>query len=74
MAAREILESVVGRVQLNIGSTTTGSVRTKNLGIGTLDKNAWDPDKFLAIVGALSPILTYSVYDSQAVKTYQVTQ
>lgn len=75
MAAREVFMSVKGNVMLNVGSTSTGSVRTKAMSIGKLsdEESAYDPDKFLAISNALRNLLALSVYYTQSVKTYQVT-
>lgn len=72
MAYQEYLNTIVGRVQLNNGTTTSGNVRTQNISIGTLNPNAWDLDKFGAITTAMHGIFSKAVYNLQNVKTYSV--
>lgn len=69
MAVTETLESLSSRMRLSNGQTSTGAVKTVNVSLGTLDKNAWDPDKAMAIANALEPCLDKSIYVVDKVAT-----
>ena len=72
MAAVETLKSLIGRYLLYNGTTTSGATRTLNQSLGTLEPSNWDPDKALAIVSAIEPIVDKDVVALNAVKTYDV--
>ena len=42
-------------MKLNDGTTTTGAVKTVSLNLGSLNKAAFDADKVVNIVNALTP-------------------
>ena len=72
MAATEVLKSLIGRYLLNNGTTTTGTLRTLNQSLGTLEASAWDPDKALAIVEALENVVDKEIVEVNSVKTYYI--
>lgn len=59
--ASSILQSVKVAVNLNNGTDSQGNTKTVALSMGSLNKNAFDADKALAIVSALGPVLDKSV-------------
>ena len=68
-------ETVVKRqayLGLNNGSTSSGSTIVKRVSLGTLDKDAWNIDKVVAIVQALQPIMSKSIYEVPAVATSNI--
>ena len=46
------------------GSTASGGVATVNVSMGTLDPSAWDVSKAGAIIDAIEPIFSKSLYRS----------
>lgn len=73
MAVSELIESIKGNVLLNIGTTASGGVRTKAISVGKIDESTYDAEKYFAISRALAPVLAYTVFETQSVKTYMVT-
>ena len=73
MAAVETLSDVKANILLNEGTTVSGSVKTSTQSLGTLNKDAWDVDKVVAIMMALAPLFTKSVYKVNGVKTFSIT-
>lgn len=51
------------------GTSASGATRVTLQSIGNLDKSAWDADKAMAIIGALSPITSVSIVSAQTVLT-----
>lgn len=74
MPAVETLQTIKANILLNNGTTQTGSIRTVNQSIGTLEPSRWDVDKAFEIVMAATPIFTRPVVEAQNVKTYRITQ
>lgn len=74
MAWREQLKTNQGKLMMNIGTTTSGQVRTKAVSVGTLSDNAsdWNIDKFGAIANAISEVLLNALYEINHVATYKV--
>lgn len=72
MAATETLSALTGRYLLNNGTTTTGAIRTINQSLGSLNMSAWDADKALNIINAISPVVDKEIVQAQAVKTYDL--
>ena len=52
-------------MKLNNGTTTTGTVKTVSLNLGSLNKSAFDAQKAINIVNALSSCLERSVYSTE---------
>lgn len=65
MAWIENTSSMAFALKLNDGSTATGGVKTVNVNMGKLNKDAWDLQKAGAIVSALNSaqIFTKAIYD-----------
>ena len=57
MAAVTTLNKVSVSLKLNNGTSATGAVKTVSISLGTLKKDAFNADKAMAIVGALTPCL-----------------
>lgn len=72
--ASEILTKRQAYASLAVGTTASGDTRTARVGIGTLDKDAWDADKAVAILAALQPIFEYSIEEFPMVATYSVME
>lgn len=57
MAWQETVVSAKLTAKLDDGTTATGTTRTVNVSMGTLNPSAWDLDKAGAIILALRPCL-----------------
>ena len=73
MAVVELIDSIKGNVLLNIGTTSSGGIRTKAISVGKINEATYDSEKYFAIARALANIFDYTVYETQSVKTYMVT-
>lgn len=73
MAVVELIDSIKGNVLLNIGTTSSGGIRTKAISVGKINEATYDAEKYFAIARALANIFDYTVYETQSVKTYMVT-
>lgn len=69
MAITTRLDKVAIKMLLNNGTSADGTVKTVSVGLGTLNKDAYDAEKAIAIVDAIEPCLTKTVYSVQEVKT-----
>lgn len=49
-------------IRLNDGVTDAGATKTVSISLGTLDVNAWDQSKAIAIIRALRPCLSKPIY------------
>ena len=65
MAWLESASSMSFALKLNDGQTATGGVKTVNVNMGALNKDAWDLQKAGAIVSALNSAQVFSkaIYD-----------
>lgn len=50
-------------IKLNFGTSETGARITKNVSLGSLKTNAFDPQKAYNIVNALANVFERSVYE-----------
>lgn len=62
MAATKTLSKVVYQMKLNNGVDMSGNVKTVNVSLGTINANAADDDKALAITNAIGPCLSKAIY------------
>ena len=65
MAWVESTQSMTFALKLNDGETASGGVKTVNVNMGALNKDAWDLQKAGAIVSAFNSnqIFSKSIYD-----------
>lgn len=65
MAWIESPQSMAFALKLNDGETATGGVKTVNVNMGKLNKDAWDLQKAGAIVSAFNSaqVFTKAIYD-----------
>lgn len=49
-------------MKLNNGTDSQGNIKTVNLNLGSLDVGAWNADKAMAIMDALSPCLSKTIH------------
>lgn len=54
------------------GSTASGGVATVNVSMGTLNPSAWDVSKAGAIIDAIEPIFSKSLYRSVRSVDYNI--
>lgn len=73
MAVTETMIKNQCNMKLNNGTDASGNVKTLNQSLGTLSDTAWDATKAMAIVEALTPCLSKSVYEVQHVVTNTLT-
>ena len=69
MAATATVKKIACNLLLNNGTTQTGAVKTATISMGTLDKDAFDADKALALVNLITPCLEKSLYECTKVET-----
>lgn len=74
MAAVEKLDKLTCRIQVQIGQTASGSVKTANVNIANVSKTGYTADEFLALCGLIEPILAQTAWVYQAVKTFEVEE
>ena len=65
MAVTSITKRVAVSLKLNNGTSTTGSIKTVSVNLGSLNKSAFDAQKAINIVNALSSCLERSVYSTE---------
>ena len=65
MAVTSITKRVAVSLKLNNGTSTTGSIKTVSVNLGSLNKSAVDAQKAINIVNALSSCLERSVYSTE---------
>lgn len=71
--AVESLASLTCDVVLEDGTDSKGNLKTTTTNIGTLDKDGWNGDKALAIIGALEPCLNKTLYNIQVAKKFHLS-
>lgn len=59
--ATSILKKVSVNIKLDDGTDTQGNTKTVNVSLGSLNKNTFDADKVIAVIGALEPCLSKSI-------------
>lgn len=62
MAVITTLLSTKVSVKLNNGTTESGGVKTVSVAFPSLNKDAFDADKVMAIVSKLSPVFSKSIH------------
>ena len=74
MAVASTLTKVSVKMLLNNGTDpVTGEIKTVSVSLGALSPSGYDDTKMMAVVGALSPCLTKSVYSVKKQMEYTVT-
>ena len=61
LMANSVLKKVSVSIKLDDGQDSQGNPKTVSVSLGSLDKNSFDADKALAVVGALEPCLNKSI-------------
>ena len=62
MAAISTVQKIAVSLKLNNGlNPETGTQKTVSISLGSLNKDAWDADKAMAIVNTLAPCLEKSL-------------
>lgn len=74
MAVKEEMKSLKANMLMNMGISASGNVVTKSIGIGTLNTSAWDAQKALNIIDAVSECLTQPLYSAEASKVYRLSE
>lgn len=62
MSSKATTQKMTLTLKLDNGTTTSGMVKTISQTVGTINKDAWDNDKALAIGQLVAPCLTKSIY------------
>ena len=62
MAVIQSVTSLKGTLKLDDGTTSSGAVKTVNVSMGTMAKDGYDADKWIAVVKKMSPVLNKSVW------------
>lgn len=73
MAAVTTLNKVSVNVKVNNGTTPTGTVKTLSVSLGSLNKDAFDADKAMAIVRLLEPCLEKALVSVEKVEVSTLT-
>lgn len=68
-AVTETVEKEVVQLKLHNGTTPAGVVQTVNQNLGTLNPNAWDATKVMAITEALTSCLSKTIHAVNHVRT-----
>lgn len=72
MAYAETLTKIVCRILVNIGTTSTGAVKTANVNLPTVSTSGYSAATFGAMCELIEPVLNETLYTSTAIKTYEV--
>ena len=62
MAVTTTVTKDVVTMKLQNGTTTTGALKTVSVSLGSLNKDAYDADKVMSIVGLLAQMFAKSLY------------
>lgn len=72
--ATETLKNLTAQALVAVGTTSSGSTKTAQMSMGTLNKDAWDATKMMAIVDALEPCISNEIVELQKTGKYQITE
>lgn len=72
--ASEILTKRAASVRVVTGTSASGNSTYTNISLGSLNKDAWDAGKALAIVSALEPCLDNNIDSVPMTATYAVVE
>ena len=65
MAVEARINSIRCNMKLNNGLDSAGNVKTLNVSLGTLNKDAWDAQKAMNIVELARPCFSRTVYSTE---------
>ncbi|MBQ7170347.1 MAG: hypothetical protein IJR63_10650 [Synergistaceae bacterium] len=71
--ASTTLKKVSVNIKLDNGTDGEGNQRTVSVPLGTLSKDSFNADKAIAIIGALEPCLSKTVYSVEKVEVSTIT-
>ena len=74
MAAVTECKKISVAVKLNNGTTISGAVKTTSVNLGSLNKAAFNADKVINIVNALSPCLDHSLYSVEKTEVSELSE
>lgn len=70
MAWTEDIEKITCRILVQIGTSSTGAVKTANVTLPAISASGYTSAAFGAISDLYEPILNESIYKLNAIKTY----
>ena len=73
MAVTTTLDKIAVKMNLNNGTDSSGNVKTVSVNLGSLNPSTYDASKAMAIIAAIAPCLTKTVYSVQEVRTNTLT-
>ena len=71
--AKSTLKKVSVNMKLNNGQDALGNTRLVSLSLGSLDKDGFDVDKVLTIIGLLEPCLNKTIEAVEKVEVSSIT-
>ena len=71
--ANSALKKVSVNIKLDNGTDGEGNQRTVSIALGTLSKDNFNADKAIAIIAALEPCLSKTVYAIEKVEVSSIT-
>ena len=74
MAVTTECKKISVAMKLNVGITTSGEVKTESLNLGKLNKTAFDAEKVLNIVNALSPCFDQMLYTVEKTEVSRLSE
>lgn len=73
MAVTSTMTRVTVKMLLNNGTDASGNIKTVSVSLGALSTTGYDDDKAMAVVAAIEPCLTKSVYSTKKTVDYTLT-
>jgi len=70
MAYSEAIEKITCRILVQIGTSSTGAVKTANVTLPAISSTGYTAAAFGAMADLYEPVLAESVYKLNAIKTY----
>ena len=74
MAVTEEIKSLKANMLMNMGVSSSGNIVTKSISIGTLNASAWDAQKAVNIINAVSDCLSQPLYSAESSKVYRLAE
>ena len=74
MAITSNIKKVVITMKLENGNTSTGAIKTVGVALGSLNKDTYDAQKVMNIIGLLAPMFAKSLYTTQKTETSELEE
>ncbi len=73
MAVTSTMTRVAVKMLLNNGTDASGNIKTVSVSLGSLSVTGYDDTKAMAVIAAIGPCLTKSVYSVKKTVDYTMT-